>query len=604
MRTHIAWLALLGCCCTWLCAAPLPGFALTDSFGEQARWTTLNDGVRIYVNTPATLDSKSKLPTEVIVYATPNGNSIEQTLGGKLAASQGLADWHFDIQHVAAQIRLLRSLQRDRNIVLVVAQAAEKSWPTYRRVHIDAPQRVRQMIADVCRDLPGSSIHLVLTAHSGGGQFLWSYIDGGEAIGDQVDRIAFLDANYSYSDESHHGDKFLAWLRGNHDRHLVVIAYDDRAITLNGVKVLKSPLNGTYGASHRMIDRFSKDEKFTTDRLGPFDCWTGMNGQIHFYIHPNPDNKILHTMLVGEMNGLLQALTVDTPQEHKWGSFGGPRAYMDWVGPIPTTRPVSTSLIPARPSDAPTGTAFAKSIASLPTLQREQAIEREVLRGNIPDFLRSFHTIRIQGKLADGKVHQLELQVAPDYLSVGSDADYVRMPLTPATAARIADRLSCSLPTCKMVDEIHRNATLKLQPAPLVENREAMATFMQHNEIIEIALRGHKPGDLLDGIKKDVVLTNRLKAAPTKVAIYGWEYLDGKPIQPLTTVHKGTYVDYSHGIRLVRQQLMVDGQPNSVAGVLRDPLLHPLLSDEGVMDVSTMYMATATTAPATAVSPK
>ena len=111
--------------------------------------------------------------------------------------------------------------------------------------------------------------------------------------------------------------------------------------------------------------------------------------------------------------------------------------------------------------------------------------------------------------------------------------------------------------------------------------------------------RGHAVGELIDGIKKDVVLTNKLKNAPTHVAIYGWEYLDGKPIQPVTTVHKGTYVDYSHGIRLVRQQVIVDGQASSVAAVLKDPLLHPLLSDEGVMDISTMYVATPATQPAT-----
>jgi len=307
-------------CWTPLRAAPLAGFALTDAFGEQARWITLADGARLYTNAAASLESRAALPTDVVFYATPNGSTVEQTLGGQLSKSID-ANWLFDIQHVAAQVRLLRTLEPDRNIVLVVAQSAEKSWPTYRHVHADAPQRVRAMIAEACRGLPGSQIHLILTGHSGGGQFLWSYIDGGDAIGDQVDRIAFLDANYAYSEESHHGEKFLAWLHGSSDRHLVVIAYDDREITLNGKKVLKAPLNGTYGSSHRMIDRFAKEMTFTTDRLGPFDRWTAMNGQIWFYIHPNPENKILHTALVGEMNGLLQALTVGTPQENKWGTF-------------------------------------------------------------------------------------------------------------------------------------------------------------------------------------------------------------------------------------------------------------------------------------------
>jgi hypothetical protein len=63
-------------------------------------------------------------------------------------------------------------------------------------------------------------------------------------------------------------------------------------------------------------------------------------------------------------------------------------------------------------------------------------------------------------------------------------------------------------------------------------------------------------------------------------------------------VHASWYVDYSHGIRLVRQAVKVDGQPSTVAAVLKDPLLHPLLSDEGVTDVATMYVDAPTTRPA------
>ena len=47
-------------------------------------------------------------------------------------------------------------------------------------------------------------------------------------------------------------------------------------------------------------------------------------------------NKILHTVLVGEMNGLVQIATLGTPQEAKWGKFGGPRAYSEFVQPEPT----------------------------------------------------------------------------------------------------------------------------------------------------------------------------------------------------------------------------------------------------------------------------
>ena len=42
-------------------------------------------------------------------------------------------------------------------------------------------------------------------------------------------------------------------------------------------------------------------------------------------------------------------------------------------------------------------------------------------------------------------------------------------------------------------------------------------------------------------------------------------------------------MDYSHGIRLVRNQMLVNGQVLSVAAVLADANLCVLLSDEGVV---------------------
>ena len=59
--------------------------------------------------------------------------------------------------------------------------------------------------------------------------------------------------------------------------------------------------------------------------------------------------------------------------------------------------------------------------------------------------------------------------------------------------------------------------------------------------------------------------------------------LNGQPIQPLYVGHEITYMDYSHGLRLVRQAMIVDGQPRTVQEVLADPVLCVLLSDEGAI---------------------
>ena len=80
------------------------------------------------------------------------------------------------------------------------------------------------------------------------------------------------------------------------------------------------------------------------------------------------------------------------------------------------------------------------------------------------------------------------------------------------------------------------------------------------------------------------MITAQLATRPGKVAIYGWHQLNGQPIQPLYLGHEITYMDYSHGIRLVKQIMLVDGVPRSIQDVLKDPALCVLISDEGVVN--------------------
>ena len=218
--------------------------------------------------------------------------------------------------------------------------------------------------------------------------------------------------------------------------------------------------------------------------------------------------------------------------------------------------------------------------------ERETAIHREITAGNFPQFLRRFKSVPIRGTI---KVVNQErdvattIQVMPDYLAVGSDDDFVRMPMTPQTAQRIADRFGCILPTRKIVDAIDAHAELHLEPRPLTHKREAVATFLEHHEIIEQQRANRPLGVLIVGIKKDIVLSPRIFERPKRLAIYGWRQLDGRPIQPLTTVHSNRYVDYSHGVRLVRDEITLDGRTMTISKLLADPNLCGLVSDEGIM---------------------
>ena len=69
------------------------------------------------------------------------------------------------------------------------------------------------------------------------------------------------------------------------------------------------------------------------------------------------------------------------------------------------------------------------------------------------------------------------------------------------------------------------------------------------------------------------------------MAIYGWHYPDGRPIQPLYVGHWDRYVDYSHGVRLLAGAMIVDGRTRKVSDVLKDERLCGLVSNEGPIDV-------------------
>lgn len=240
--------------------------------------------------------------------------------------------------------------------------------------------------------------------------------------------------------------------------------------------------------------------------------------------------------------------------------------------------------LPPPVDNAETGTAFYARVLALDRTQREELAQRAILSGNIPPFLRSFIQVSTFITSADGRAITAVYFVLPDYLSVGSNEDFARIPLTPMTAQIIADSLHCFLPTRKLVDDIYKAATVKLEPVPMYALRDSAVTMYHHNLIIE-GQRRLRNG-LIAGIKKDVVITGRLSRdpKPDRVAIYGWHRLDGKPIQPLYTGHVNWYVDYSHGIRLVHRTIYVSGKPMDYIDVLKDKTLKNLLCDEDDCD--------------------
>lgn len=226
-------------------------------------------------------------------------------------------------------------------------------------------------------------------------------------------------------------------------------------------------------------------------------------------------------------------------------------------------------------------------------LAREQLIRQLVTQYPPPMFA---DWVPVQSS-AGG--HSAVFFVSPDYLGIGTDDDWLRTPMFPSTAQQCADRLDALLPTRKLVDLIYAQAPVKIgfvakQPRPGV-GRDSSRLYIEHNADCE-SRRAGRTG-LAAGHKKDMCIGNLLARSPGKVIIYGAWDSAGTRIQPYSNVHSASYVDYSHGARLIRGTCTVDGQERRTIDVLRDRTLAVLGSDEGPVQAIRYGFGAARTAP-------
>lgn len=239
-----------------------------------------------------------------------------------------------------------------------------------------------------------------------------------------------------------------------------------------------------------------------------------------------------------------------------------------------------------------TGTAFAQSLKNVDRFERELRIEQALLTGNIPDYMHEFVDVHVIADDKNGQKRDLTLRVLPDYLTIGTTDDRIRMPMFPMTAQRIADAWNCILPTPKMVDIFWKQATNKLAPMPwgppydssmmsndrLIKQNEKIESFIKKNKI--------DCSKLTAGHYKDVVISVQMNTNHDHVGIYGWHQLNGDPIQGLNFhSHELTYADYSHSVRLTSINCELNDQPYDLRKILQDPALCHLVSSEGPLTV-------------------
>lgn len=283
------------------------------------------DSFRIFNDVKVTLDIpqyKSK-ETILVFFALPNGNTTAQTMGKKMQIED---DWHYDIQHIRAQTEFLRGKLKE-NIVVAYLENNYKSWPSWKQKHANYRNEIQHIVDSIYNLVPSKKKVIYLNGHSGGGSFIFGYLDGVEKIPATIERINFLDSDYGY--DSSHAPKFISWLKENRKATLTVFAYNDSVALYNGKPVV-SEKGGTWYRSHLMMRNFENDFSFSQTKNDSLIFYRSNNSQIAFFFKTNPDRKIYHTQQV-ELNGFIHSILYRTKKESEGYEYFGPRAYIKFI---------------------------------------------------------------------------------------------------------------------------------------------------------------------------------------------------------------------------------------------------------------------------------
>jgi hypothetical protein len=278
----------------------------------------------------------------------------------------------------------------------------------------------------------------------------------------------------------------------------------------------------------------------------------------------------------------------------------------------------------ARPSDALGGRAWLEQLgidvhgADTKAIEkRDNAIVEEIARGNVPDFCRQWIPIH----LTDDKGNTGEVQVLCDVLAIGSNEDYLRVPIAGYSSQRIADRLGCFLPTQKIHFEAYAQASVKMVYHNLDCQSGGAGGMYQisnlalrwHDDIVQgrvhcgdaksgpvaqcagkfnplldpntanihkgrCTLGREHPGTLVVGHKKEVVISHEQNPDAKKggfrgghtLSFFGFWNAQGTPDQGyFQCAHFAGFTDYAQGTRLVHPKMKVNGQTMNYADVLQ-----------------------------------
>src|SRR5215204_5763280 len=139
---------------------------VADGQNSVQKFTMYGDVLRTIDAPPG---QNTKRESLLILYALPNGNTTEHTMGKKLAEGD---DWHFDIQHIKAQTNFIRQELPAKNIIVVYLENSYKSWPQWKTKHREFISET-QHVVDTLLSLVKGKKSLYMNGHSGGGRFIF-----------------------------------------------------------------------------------------------------------------------------------------------------------------------------------------------------------------------------------------------------------------------------------------------------------------------------------------------------------------------------------------------------------------------------------------------
>jgi hypothetical protein len=297
----------------------LPGSLFAQNF---VRSFTFGNDIKITIDAPVKFNTGR--PLWLIWYALPNGNTTEQTMGKKMQPGD---DWHFGIQHIAAQTAFLRHIVKTRDIVVVYAENSYKSWPAWKTQHAKYVSLIQRLVDTVNGLFPHVKKEIQLNGHSGGGRFIFSYLDGRDEIPAEIKRISFLDSNYGY--DSSYLPKLTRWLKVNKDSYLTVFAYNDSVALYEGKPVV-SATGGTWYRSRLMLLELTNFFAFRENNNDSMLHYLTADKRVQFYLKTNPGRKIFHTVQV-ERNGFIHAVLNGTRYDSRKYRYFGERAYEKFI---------------------------------------------------------------------------------------------------------------------------------------------------------------------------------------------------------------------------------------------------------------------------------